>query len=78
MQPRYPIASVLCFAGTVFAGCALGLSKPGDGAPSDRAWGGGAGAPAQETARPQETLAMQPETVGRLKAALHDFGRYYK
>ena len=77
MQPR-AIATGLCFAATVFAGCALGLSKPGDGALRDRAWGAGTGAPAQQTARPQETLAMQPEKVGRLKAALHDFGRYYK
>jgi hypothetical protein len=76
MQPRYGIATVLCFAATLVAGCAFGLPKRGDGAPSDRA--SGAGAPAGETARPQETLAMQPEKVGRLKAVLHDFGRYYK
>ena len=76
MQPRYGIATVLCFAATLFAGCVFGTPKPGDGALSDRAWG--AGAPAQETARPQETLAMQLEKVGWLKAALHDFGRYYR
>jgi hypothetical protein len=78
MEPRYGIATVLCFTATLFAGCAFGLPKPGDGSLSDRASGVGAGAPALETARPQETLAAQPEKVGRLKAALHDFGRYYK
>jgi hypothetical protein len=77
MQPRYGIATVLCFAATLFAGCAFGLPKPGDSALSDRASGAGAGAPAR-TARPQETLAMQPEQEGRLEAVLHDFGRYYK
>jgi hypothetical protein len=78
VQPRYAIATVLCFAATLFAGCAFGLPNPGDGAVSDRAWGAGPGAPAQETAGPQDTLARQPEKVGRLKAALYDFGRYYK
>jgi hypothetical protein len=78
MQPRYGIATILWFAATVFAGCAFALPKPGDGALSDRASGAGAGAHAQETARPQETLAMQPAKVGRLKAVLHDFVRYYK
>jgi hypothetical protein len=78
MQPRYGIASVLCFTATLVGGCAFGLRKPGDGAFSNRASGAGAGAHAQETARPQETLAMQPEKVVRLKAVLHNFGRYYK
>jgi hypothetical protein len=68
---------VLCFAATLFAGCAFGYPKPGDGALSDEASRAGAGAPVK-TARPQETLAMQPEKVGPLKAVLHDFGRYYK
>ena len=78
MQPRYGIATVLCFAATLFAGCVFGIPKPGDdGTLSDGASRAGAGAPAQ-TARPQETLAMQPEKVGRLGAVLQDFGRYYK
>jgi hypothetical protein len=77
MQPRYGIASVLCFAATLCAGCVFGTPKPGDGALSDGASRAGAGAPAQ-TARPQDTLAMQPEKVGRLGAVLQDFGRYYK
>ena len=68
---------MLCFADTLFAGCALWAPKPGDDALSDGASRAGAGAPAQ-TARPQETLAMQPEKVGRLGAVLQDFGRYYK
>jgi hypothetical protein len=80
MQPRYGIATVLCFAATLFAGCVFGLPKPEDSALGDRVSGPGARALAQKTARTQETLARQPEEVGRLKgaAALHDYGRYYK
>jgi hypothetical protein len=81
MQARFGIAALLFFTAALLAGCALGLPKPEEGAPGNRASGTGAGAlVAQETARSQENMRRQPEEVDWLgrAAAFHDYGRYYK
>jgi hypothetical protein len=81
MQPRFEIATVLCFTVALLAGCAFGLRKAENGALGKGASRADAGTLiTQETAGAQENLARQPEAVGQLKraAALHEYGRYYK
>jgi hypothetical protein len=80
MQPRFGIATALCFA-TLLAGCVCGSPKREDGALGNRASVAGAGAlVAQETGRVQHISAGQSEQIDRVKraAAFRDYGRYYK
>jgi hypothetical protein len=79
MQPGFGIATALCFAATLLAGCVCGSPKREDGALGNRASGAGA-LVAQETGRVQQTSGAQFEQVDRVKraAAFRDYGRYYK
>lgn len=78
MQPRFGIATVLCFTATLLAGCSFGFPKPEHGALGNRASGAGA-LVAQATGRTAEKLGAQSEQGERLEraAAFHD-GRYYE
>jgi hypothetical protein len=79
MQPRFGIATALCFTATLLGGCMCGSPKREDGALGNRASVAGA-LVAQETGRVQQTSGGQSEQIDRVKraTAFRDYGRYYK
>jgi hypothetical protein len=78
MQPRFGIATALCFT-ALLVGCVCGSPKREDGALGNRASVAGP-LVAQGTGRVQQTSGGQSEQVDRFKRAapFRDYGRYYK